>query len=235
MKSGAQEVKPQARVWPGMLWGLLILVLMGVSGLGIRAMLRPPAPPKMLWTGSSRHLPVYASVPDFSLVERSGQQVGLANLRDKIWIVDFMFTHCRDECPLMSSKMAALQVEFTRVEDIRLVSITVDPERDTPAVLSGYADRFGADPERWLFLTGEKASIYRLAQEGFRVSVMDPQTEGHDRPLALGAPGRGDDPVHATRFALVDRRARIRGYYDSREEEALHRLRQHVNALLRDE
>ena len=89
-------------------------------------------------------------------------------------------------------------------------------------VLSRYADRFVADGERWLFLTGEKETIHRLVREGFRLSLVDLQEERKD-------------PGHSMRFVLVDRQARIRGYYNSREEEALQRLREHVRILLREE
>ena len=125
--------------------------------------------------------------------------------------------------------MAQLQANFAETAAVRLVSITVDPERDTQAVLSRYADRFGADPGRWLFLTGEKESIYRLVRDGFRLPVVDPLLTS---PFAPASHGGGKDPAHATRFVLVDRRGRIRGYYDSTEAEALHRLRKHVQTLL---
>jgi cytochrome oxidase Cu insertion factor (SCO1/SenC/PrrC family) len=103
------------------------------------------------------------TVPDFSLLERSGKQVSLADLRGKIWIADFIYTHCTDTCPLQTADMAKLQDRWLKEPKVELVSFSVDPEHDTPQVLSRYAGRFKADPKRWLFLTGHRPEIVRLA------------------------------------------------------------------------
>lgn len=163
-------------------------------------------------------------MPDFSLIERSGKRFQLSDLRQKIWIVNFFYSTCTDTCPLQSAEMVKLQSDLTDWTDVKLVSISVDPERDTPHVLSQYADRFKADPDRWLFLTGDKEAIYRLAQEGFRLSVaLASESGGQD----------GNTFIHSPRFVLVDREGRIRGYYDSRDPEALLRLRRELKTLLR--
>ena len=116
---------------------------------------------------------------------------------------------------------------------------SVDPERDTPEVLSEYAGRFGAGPDRWLFLTGEKQTIYRLALEGFRLSVVDPEEGVQSRLLgpapALAHHGQvGKTFIHSSRFVLVDRGARIRGYYQFNDIEAMGRLVEDVKILLRE-
>jgi protein SCO1/2 len=219
--------------------GLLLLVLVGAVGVlwfwqgpAIQSWLSGKRP--------GRALDVFGTVPDFSLIERSGRQVGLIDLAGRVWITNFIYTHCPDTCPLQSTEMAKFQADFAEEKDLRLVSITVDPGRDTPAVLSQYASRYGANPERWLFLTGEKKSIYRLALEGFRLSVVDP-AEGVKSWLFGPMPAlahheeTGKQFIHSSRFVLVDRQARIRGYYHSNEEEALQRLRRDVRALLRGE
>lgn len=194
-------------------------------------------------------LQTFGIVPPFSLTERSGRQVTPEDLTGKVWIVNFFYTHCPDTCPLQSAQIAKLQADFAEEKDLRLISITVDPERDTPAVLREYADRFGADPARWLFLTGEKEAIYWLAREGFRLGAGVPEEQaqgpGIRRRRQLGGflaqvPawaheedfGQGLIP-HSSRFVLVDREARIRGYYQSSNEEALQRLRRDVRTLLR--
>ena len=105
-------------------------------------------------------------VPDFALIERSGQPVTKADLLGKVWIASVIFTRCVEECPLVSSHMARLQDAFAAERDVYLVSITVDPAYDTPEVLTRYAQSFAAQPQRWLFLTGDKATIYRLVREG---------------------------------------------------------------------
>jgi protein SCO1/2 len=163
-------------------------------------------------------------VPDFSLIERSGRQIELSDLRGKVWIANFIYTHCPDTCPIQSAQMKELQDEFINEKDLRLVSITVDPERDSTAVLSKYASRFGADPERWLFLTGEKKSIHRLAQEGFLLGAAE-------IPSAK-RPASGATHTHSPRFVLIDPKAQIRGYYTSTDAEAMRRLRRDLKILL---
>jgi protein SCO1/2 len=211
------------------LWGLLILVLIGVVAAGTWSLIfHKPASKQALSVGP-RQPPAYGSVPEFSFIERSGRRVERAEFLGKIWVIDLIYTHCPDTCPLQSAEMARLQTEFVNEADIRLVSITVDPARDTLAVLSRYAKRFGADPKRWLFLTGEKEAIYRFVQEGLRLPVMDP------RSRARGAGGEGVSFLHSSRFVLVDREARIRGYYESSDMESLRQLREDVKTLLRKE
>lgn len=204
---------------------------------------------------------IFWPVPEFSLVERSSRQVTLADLRGKVWIANFIYTHCTETCPLQSAVVARLQAEFSEEPGLRFVSITVDPEQDTPAVLAEYATRFGADPERWLFLTGDKRIIRRLAVEGFRLGVEerkasgpsgedgwpDPAREQRSQSAAhrsirslfgaapaLAHPGHPGAPLmHSSRLVLVDREARIRGYYHSDEETAVGQLRRDVRGLLK--
>jgi cytochrome oxidase Cu insertion factor (SCO1/SenC/PrrC family) len=148
--------------------------------------------------------------------------------------------------------MAQLQRDLASQPAFRLVSITVDPDHDTPEVLARYAERFHADPHRWLFLTGEERDIYSLAQDGFHLSATvvpapTPTPVGQDfsgRPGVSADPSDGnpvsfragsansDTLVHDARFALVDRRARIRGYYSSLDPDAIARLRRDVGILL---
>ena len=98
----------------------------------------------------------YGSVPEFSLTERSGKRIGLPQLRGTIWIADFIYTSCEDTCPLQTAEMAKLQDELSAQKAVKLLSFSVDPERDTPSVLSEYAERYNAHTDRWLFLTGRQ-------------------------------------------------------------------------------
>jgi protein SCO1/2 len=201
----------------------------------------------------------YGRVPEFALHERSGKLVTKGDLLGKVWVTDFIFTRCMDECPLVSQRMARLQEVFAMSADFRLVSITVDPDHDTPDVLSQYAVNFGADAQRWLFLTGEKLAVYRLVQEGFHVGVVNPNEQRQSsapsfpsllrRSIAqrftpaaawahhgIGHKDRERQAIlHSLRFVLVDRQGQIRGYYDSNDEEALQRLQRHVKRLLQTE
>lgn len=172
-------------------------------------------------------LETFGAVPPFSLTEKDGRQVTLSDLKGKVSIVNFIYTNCPDTCPIQSAQMRQIQEDFKNERDLRLVSITVDPTRDTPEVLSDYAKRFNADPERWLFLTGEKEAIYKLAQKGFLLAAAE-------IPRAK-RPESGASHTHSPRFVLVDRKAQIRGYYISTDSDALKRLQQDLKILLRDE
>lgn len=195
--------------------------------------------------GVLEHLDAYGRVPDFSLTERSGRPVTLSDLLGKVWVVDFFYTRCTDTCPLQSGHMARLQADLSRERDVRLVSISIDPEYDTPKRLPAYATRFGADPQRWLFLTGSKDAIYRLAVDGFHLGVADP---GQNARWKTGEGWAWGEPatawahplpkgrlrlLHSSRFVLVDRQARIRGYYEGTDWEAVTRLRNTLPLVLR--
>ena len=170
-------------------------------------------------------LPVITKLPDFTLTERSGQPVGAADLHGNVLIVDFIFTRCGGPCPAMTSQMAELQRTFEQGPEwnqIRLVSVTVDPEYDTPEVLRRYAGpSFAqADPQRWLFLTGSRSEIRSLIQEGFKLPVGE-NAEDPDMPI-----------YHSAKFVLVDRVGRIRGYYDALEEEGRSMLMHDLRVVL---
>ena len=201
------------------LWVPLLIVVVGVVSVYLWVDLfrfaRQPSPTALEPLGT---------LPAFELVERREVPLRLDDLRNKVWVADFMYTSCVDVCPLQSTEMARLQAAFAEHEDMRLVSFSVDPERDTPAVLSAYALKFQADPERWLFATGEPEALARLAQEGFRLSAASyvPTEAGADYTF-----------IHSNRFVLVDRQGRIRGYYRSTDPDDLVRLRRDLTVLLR--
>lgn len=156
-------------------WRTRLLVtglgLLGVAGVLAVTWRSASAPAE--GDGNLDTLADYGPVPNFAFVERSGRTVTLADLRGAVWLANFIYTQCTETCPLQSAEVARLQREFPGAPDLRFVSITVDPEHDTSATLAAYATRYGADPDRWLFLTGSKAAIYALAREGFRLGVID--------------------------------------------------------------
>lgn len=255
MKAGGLRQK-------GLAWGLALVAAAGLLMLALSVAFAPSkggTDAEQSGAVDARQ-PAATRLPAFTLIERSGRKVTLADLSGKVWIADFIWTRCPDACPLLSAVMAQLQAEFHDERDLRLVSISVDPEFDTPAVLTSYAAKFHADPDRWLFLTGEKETIYRLVLEGFRLLVLDPADvkTSHDPAMPLGnpawrvarlilpgwlspaaawahvVPDRREQPVvHSDRFVLVDRTGQIRGYYSSADTEALGRLKQDARKLLR--
>jgi len=207
-----------------LLLGASVISLGVVLGTFLWLKLMPTVVYRDLSENSLEGMKHYGSVPDFSLVERSGKKTSLAELRGKVWIADFIYTNCTDTCPLQTADMAKLQEQWMNESDLELVSFSVDPERDTPRVLSQYADRFKASAKRWLFLTGGKEEITRLVQDGFRLAAAPAPNSNNGDGVIL----------HSPRFVLVDRQTKIRGYYDSRDPEALQRLKNDIATLLKD-
>ena len=191
------------KILTGALWGLLVLVMVTVIGAG-------------WWKRDSTHTAagyvhvepavkpgdVLFSVPAFSLLDQNNQPITDQSLRGKPWIAAFIFTHCAGPCPMMSANMAKLQQRVPH-PDLKLVSFTVDPQRDTPAVLKQYAQTFQADESRWSFLTGSSEGMTAVAK-GMLLPFM---------------PGTADaDITHSTKFLLVDAAGGVRGVYSSDAE-----------------
>jgi protein SCO1 len=204
------------------LLGLSVIALGIVLGTALWLKLGPKPQLVGLQQQPLEGLNRYGSVPEFALVERSGKRMTLADLRGTVWIADFIYTSCKDTCPLQTAAMAKLQDDWQGKVGVKLVSFTVDPERDTIEALSRYAEAYKADSSRWLFLTGAKEQLARLVQEGFRLSAAVAPSDGNADGVIL----------HSPRFVLVDKEGQIRGYYDSRDGEALQRLQKDVARLL---
>lgn len=159
-------------------------------------------------------LGAFETVPDFELTAHTGQPFRrMEELHGKVWIADFIFTNCNGPCPRMGSQMRQVQKALAGVADVRLVSFTVDPARDTPEVLAAYARRFQADPGRWFFLTGPKELLNDLSFRVFRLASITTQLD------------------HSTRFTLVDRKGQIRKYYDTTSPESITDLIADARAL----
>lgn len=159
---------------------------------------------------------VFGQVPAFDLTSQNGQGFDSKALEGHVWVADFFFTSCPGPCPLMSKKLGDVQRQTADLPDVKIVSFTVDPATDTPAVLTEYAKRYVADPARWFFLTGDEAKLNAIGRDGFKLNPVDGST------------------VHSTRFVLVDRRMQIRGYYSSDEPGVIAKLVHDVRALAAD-
>jgi protein SCO1/2/putative membrane protein len=165
----------------------------------------------------------YGAVADFSLTERSGRMLDRSDLVGKTWVAAFIFTRCAGPCAQVSESMARLQRTWAATNEARLVSFTVDPEFDSPTVLRAYAQRFGADPEHWLFLSGKRDEIYRLIHDSFRLGVQ--RNDGADaRP--------GYEVEHSTKLVLIDPRGHIRGYFDGTDPDELTELERRMTLLV---
>lgn len=161
-------------------------------------------------------LPVYGAIADFSLTDQNGKPAGLNGLKGKIWVADFMFTSCKTICPMLTKNMGALYKEHAGDNDLRFVSITVDPGTDTPAVLKAYAAKHEATSGQWLFLSGPSDLIKQLAVKSFMIGGVE------------------DILMHSGLFTLVDRKGHIRGYYEGTDPEAMGKLREAIKALKKE-
>ena len=158
-------------------------------------------------------------IPDFTFTNQLGQPVGKAQMVGKVTIVDFFFTSCPSICPLMSTEMERVNDMFREEPKIQILSISIDPEFDTPEILKGYADKYNAQAGKWDFLTGEKTETYQLAKCGFILPTLD----------GMGVP---DDFAHSDKFVLVDELGRIRGFYSGTNREEVDLLMLEAKVLM---
>jgi protein SCO1 len=165
-------------------------------------------------------LTYYKQVPDFHLTDQNNKSVSLADLAGKVWIADFFFASCPGPCPAISNRLSGLQAEAFKDAGVRFVSISTDPQSDTPEVLKQYAGRFHAAGQ-WIFLTGDKAQIFDLANRGFLLTAAD-------QPVA------GDPVIHSTKFALVDKTGNVRGYYDGNDTANTDQMLRDIKTLLKE-
>ena len=164
-------------------------------------------------------MPPIGEIPAFRFTTQEGKTLTKEDLLGKVWVADFIFTRCTGPCPMMTSRMAELAKGLAKAKDVRLVSITVDPEHDTPEVLGEYASRMNADPSKWIFLTGPKPEIGEFARKGmFQVLAYD---------------GKGV-PTHSSRFLVIDREGRIRSVRRLDEPELVQKLFMDIGNLLRE-
>lgn len=187
-KAGVIE-RVKARPWRFIPWALMIPALLMLVALRIR-----PTP-----------APLFGTLPAFALTDQSSHPFTRASMEGHVSIVNFIFTSCNQSCPRLTSQMARIQTRVVGEHiDARLVSFSVDPETDTPAKLTEYGARYHQDPARWSFVTGPLGGIREVIVNGFKVLMGDAPSP---RPLGFV------DIVHGNQFVLVDRHARIRGYF----------------------
>jgi cytochrome oxidase Cu insertion factor (SCO1/SenC/PrrC family) len=174
-------------------WLLMAVSLLGVGAVAYLQFTRVDRARRGmgLSLGEPSRLPVMSELPDFTLTERSGQSLALKDLRGKVWVADFVFTYCGGPCPIMTHRMRQLQdiLLRDRMEKVVCVSISVDPKRDTPAVLRDYAAKHSASPTRWQFLTGDEKAIRSLALDGFKRAGRPRRSHPGLLPGAVGRRG----------------------------------------------
>lgn len=165
----------------------------------------------------------FGPAPSFTLLNQDATPVTLDTYKGKAVIVSFIFTRCTGPCPLISSQMATLSHKLAQGADhdrVALVSISVDPDFDTPPVLKAYAQRFEANTNRWSFLTGSRKDIWDMVSKGFKLALMD-QPEDTSSPI-----------LHTTKLVLIDPQGQVRGYYDALDESSRAVLASHLTQIL---
>ena len=164
-----------------------------------------------------KELPEIGNIPQFEFTNSDGNTVTLDNLKGKVWVADFIFTTCTMACPMMTGNMNIVHKKFKKNDNVRLVSISVYPEFDTPEVLKNYASQYDADTEKWLFLTGKEDAVKDIIRDGFKIGDYE------------------DIIFHSEKFALVDKKGIIRAYYNGMKSEDMKQLKKDINALLKQD
>lgn len=168
-------------------------------------------------TNQEDSLPVIGGIPDFEFIDSEGRYVGLSSLKGKVWVADFIFTTCTMACPIMTGNMNIIHKKYKKNDDIRLVSISVYPEYDTPEVLKKYASQYEANTDTWHFLTGNESTVKEVIKDGFKIGDYE------------------DIIFHSEKFALVDRNGMIRAYYNGMKSEDMKKLKKDINNLLKQD
>lgn len=168
----------------------------------------------MKWsTEQTEELPLFGELPEFQFTDHTSASFGKSNLVGKISVVDFIFTRCKGPCPVMAVNMGQLYREYATDNRIQFVSISVEPEYDTPEVLTQYADLQGVTDDRWRFLIAQIEDVVLLSELGFKLAADD-------------LPG-----AHSTRFVLVDTLAQIRGYYSGTDTASVAMIKADISKL----
>lgn len=187
--------RPFRTIWIGV--ALIILI---VAGSVVLQWLKPRTP-------EAAPLPVIGNIAPFSLTNQIGVVTTLEDLRGQVWLADIIFTRCPGPCARITRQMASVQAALPKDSQAKLISLTTDPEFDSPDVLKKYADKFGADPARWHFLTGTKLGIAALAGDSLKLTALETKPESRT--------SADDLFIHSTIFVLVDKQARLRGAFET--------------------
>lgn len=173
-------------------------------------------------------LPVYGQISELSgLTNQLGLPLSLDQLGGQVWVADVIYSSCPTACLSMTKRMSELQAAIPEKASVKLLSVTTDPENDTPAVLKRYAERYGANPERWWFLTGLESNVRRALTNSLRLSAVETPRELRTNQFDLF--------THSTLFVIVDKHARIRAAVESLEPEWKAQALAIINRLLRED
>jgi protein SCO1 len=157
-------------------------------------------------------------IADFEFINQNGQTITNQDYDNTIYVADFFFTTCQTICPIMTDNMTWVQNKIKDMDDVKILSHSVTPDIDTPEVLKAYALKKGVDDTKWNMVTGKKEDIYYIARKSYLA-------------VKTGDPSELYDMVHTENFVLVDKKRRVRGFYDGTKMEDMHRLIADINLL----
>jgi protein SCO1/2 len=215
-------MKPKQSLMLGLLLLVPVLVFLLLKGFGTNHYDLKYYYPEMDDEGNAivqKEDTTFRKIADFHLTSQSGKPVSQKDLQNKVFVANFFFANCQGICKKMTSQMTRVQEKFKNNPDVKLVSYTVDPARDSVEALQEYASQYGADPDKWYFLTGPKKEIYDLAINSYLL----PAQENNDGTV---------DFVHSEKFLLVDKDKHVRGIYDGTSQKDVDRLLTEIDVLL---
>ena len=196
-------------------WGVLAVTIAAVGTVFLLTLLVPKTPP----------LPEYGEVPNFVLTNQVGRAVTLADLTNQVWVANIVFTRCPGPCLQMTRQMKLIQDAVPPQLPVRFISLTADPDFDSPAVLEQYAQKMLADENRWQFLTGPKQRVYGLAMKGLKLAIEENPDPGPTESQF----------IHSTRFVVIDQAGRLRGVsFDGTDPNLVSQVVRTVKQLVRE-
>jgi len=183
------------------------------------------------YENNKQQLPVYGGIKknalrkekqhiisSFVFTNQQNKKINETYIKNKIWVADYFFTHCQSICPKMSNNLKLVQQAFIKDEDVKILSFTVDPQRDSAQRLHEYATLYHIDDSKWQLLTGDKKDLYRFARNDLQI-------------IATAGDGGSDDFIHSDKLVLIDKNKHIRGYYDGTEKTEVEQLIKDINRL----
>lgn len=211
-------MKMPNRKIPWVVWSALGLTIVAIAAAFVSSELQKV---------QSVSLPLNYPLPDFTLTNQNGQAVTLADLRGYVWVGDIIFTSCGGPCPVMTKQLSELQGMLPAGSGVKLVTLTTHADFDTPEVLKRYGQRFNANFDRWMFLTGSKQQIASLARDGLKLVAQEIRPE--ERASAQ------DLFIHSTLFVIVDKEGRLRGSFENEDPALKTKLLTAIRKLLHED
>ena len=208
--SSTSSDSPRPRRVSGLTWIIAFLFLTALCVAAVQFQQSRPRESQLDHNGPA---------PEFTFTAQDGSKVSTADLKGKVWVANFIFTRCAGPCPVMTSRMAEINDAIkAKGAEVALVSMTVDPDYDSPEILKSYGEKVGATPDKWKFLTGPKDQIASVSR-GF-LQALSSEPSG--------------TPIHSTRFIVVDRDGQMRSFRDGADPEAVQQLLVDIGDLLRE-